>query len=353
KGKVETIIDAYVENNNARFKDRKFIDEVKSKLPTDWGKFKKRTDSKNQNAYNQKNLDELRSRKQIIDRMLSDYNTNTKQIPERVLDYWLNIEDVDTDRQISDYIKKEQDACKQRIKALEKGKAPKIGEMATAMAKDIVNMVVDEKKKQKITSFYYDKIQECLALYADSEKSRLLKTILFHDLELDKTGGHPFISEKTFENDKSTYDLYKEYFTTKKTWIDKTFYSGEGKNTKIKITDKNSTPYTYWKLQKNKSSLDDWIRNNANGHTATDKKKPIDLPTNLFDNAIIELLQQQLQQHHIAYDTNAKLNQLMKIWWENVRQDKVQGYYNWDREYTIYDTKLQFKPNSKEKFADY
>ncbi len=379
KGKVESIIDRYVTNTTNRFKNLDFVQEIKGKLSFS-DIFEKRTDAKNQNAYDIENLNKLHSRKQKLNKVLEPYGTDVKQIPERVIEYWLNIKDVNTERRVSDYIKQQKNDCKQKIKALEKGKAPKVGEMATAMAKDIVNMIVDKEKKQKITSFYYDKIQECLALYADSEKRQLLKTILFRELDLSAKGGHPFISKINFGEDKSTYDLYKAYFaekgyktTLKKvktrfgyktkeidvSWLYTNFYHKEinekGKPiTVIKIPVGNDKiPYVYQKLQNTKSTLSNWIHNNAEGCKPTDKKKPIDLPTNLFDNAIVTLLKKELQQHQITFNTDDKLNHLFKLWWQKVRKDEVQNYYNSERKYTIYDTELQFKPNSKPRFSDY
>ncbi len=374
KGKTEEIIDNYVENASPEFLNMEFIKDIKNKLP-DWDKpFQKQT-----NKYNDKNASELKKRKEKLNELLLAHEpkTNIKQIPERILECWLNIKDVDKNRKISEYIRLQRLDCKEKVKALEKrekkqktqsgeqeetrsrGKVPKIGEMATFMAKDIVNMIVSKEKKQKITSFYYDKIQECLALYADPEKKQLLSRLLFTDLKLRGKGGHPFIEEIEFTQDKSTYTLYKEYFSAKKTWIDNVFYitkrgDKNRRETEIKLpNDENKIPYSYKKLQNEKSNLEDWLKNNKKGHRKTDRKKPIDLPTNLFDDAIIKLLKKDLEGVGVSFKEEDKLHRLFKIWWGKVRKDSTQDYYNKRREYTIYNTKISFEPNSKNKFSDY
>ncbi len=370
-GKTEEIIDNYVKDVNAKFLNMEFIDKIKNQLP-DWNKtFQKRTDK-----YNNKNSTELKKRKEELNRVLlvHDPKTNIKQIPKRILEYWLNIKDIDDNIRISEYIKLQRLDCKQKLKALEKrekkqetqsqekeetrsrGKVPKIGEMATFMAKDIVNMIVNKEKKQKITSFYYDKIQECLALYADPKKQQLLSKLLFTELKLKEKGGHPFIEEIKFTEKESTYELYEEYFSAKKSWIDSTFYNKKAGRTKIYLPNDETQkpiPYSYKKLQNEKSNLKKWLDNNKKGHQDTDKKKPIDLPTNLFDDIIIELLKKELIASKISFNNEDKLHRLFKIWWQNERKENNKNYYNNKREYTIYDTKISFKPNSKSKFSDY
>jgi len=86
-----------------------------------------------------------------------------------------------------------------KIQKTRKGKIPKIGEMATFLARDIVDMIISKEKKKKITSFYYDKMQECLALYADPEKKEMFIQIITNELGLFENNGHPFLNEINFK----------------------------------------------------------------------------------------------------------------------------------------------------------
>src|SRR5690606_37381833 len=112
-------------------------------------------------------VNEVNTRKEQLNKVLEKYQLDTNQIPSRIIEYWLNIDSVKKEHSIQNRIKAERKECKNRIKDLDKGKAPKIGEMATFLARDIVKLVIDKDVKKKITSFYYNLLQECLALYAD------------------------------------------------------------------------------------------------------------------------------------------------------------------------------------------
>jgi hypothetical protein len=385
KGKTEEIIDDFITKNNQKIFNKSFIEEVKAKLPQDWNDFEKRTDSRKYNAYSPGKLEYLAKRKTELNKVLLEYGLNDKQIPSRILDYWLVIKDVSLETKLSDYIKLMKLDCKDRLKALQhkeksgKGRIPKIGEMATYLAKDIVTLIISREKKNKITSFYYDKIQECFALYADPAKRELLHTILFNELKLNEPDGHPFISKIKFNEIKYTYDLYKQYITEKgckeskklnrnnkeikvdESWLRTAFYSSVyDKETKkyitvVKFPDNIANlPYSFRTLiEKENYSLDNWLSHITNGKTEKDKKKPIDLPVNLFDETLSQLLKADLEKNSINYPKENNFNELFKLWWNKLRNDDVQSFYNSDREYLIYDEKITFTPNTRNKYSEY
>ena len=265
KGTAENIIKKFIENNNNFIYNKEFIESIKNKL--NWGEFRLRTDIKNKNAYknayDKENINELLKRKNRINELLKDKNLDCKQIPTRIVNYWLNASDVDNDFKISNRIKAEKENCKRRIKQLEKGKI-KIGDMASYLARDIVDMIIDEDKKKKITSFYYKKMQECLALYADEKKRELFFTIITKELKLNEKGGHPFLFNiiKKSNSFDYTQDFYKAYVSEKgnkiynnknTSWLVKNFYTFNRKNkkTEVKLTyDKSKLPLTYIKWGK-------------------------------------------------------------------------------------------------------
>lgn len=383
EGKAEELIHDFILTNNSKIMNWQFIEEVKEKLPKDWNEFQKKADSKKNVGYKPRTLAYLEFRKETLNKVLAEYNLNHKQIPTRILNYWLNITDVKEERTISGRIKAMKRDCMERLKNLEKyrrerkGKIPKIGEMATFLAKDIVDMIVSEDKKKTITSFYYDKMQECLALYADPEKKSLFINII-NELKINEAGGHPFLKNINLRQIRYTPDLYEKYLQEKgkkmvktknhrtgrmseqdKSWMATTFYKKEWsekahKNlTVVKLpNDKSNIPFSMrqWEEKEN-YNLNDWLNHTIKGKAPKDGKKPINLPTNLFDETLIKLLQAKLDEQNIEYPEGVNYNELFNIWW-NSRGDDVQNFYHAEREYRIYDEPVKFKLQEGARFAD-
>jgi hypothetical protein len=101
------------------------------------------------------------------------------------------------------------------------------------------------------------------------------------------------------------------------------------------------------------STLDEWFNNITKGKEATDHKKPVDLPTDIFDNELKNLLKEKLTSVDNEVNETAYYNELFKLWWKYGRNDAVQKFYDAEREYVVYDQTVNFIINSKSKFADY
>ena len=386
KGEPEKLINDFMLINNSKLMTMEFIETVKTQLPPEWDEFQRRTDAKKEMAYNEKTLTYLLQRKQILNQVLAAYQLNDKQIPGRILDYWLNVTDAEEERAISNRIKSIKRDCMTRLKTLRKfaengnrNKIPGIGEMATFLAKDIIDMVVSEGKKRKITSFYYDKMQECLALFADPEKKQLFIHIVTNELKLNDSGGHPFLDKLDLQKINSTSNFYEIYLQEKghkmvpennpktgkvvytdHSWMALTFYKIEFNDkvdklmTVVKLPLKKlDLPFTLRQMSgKTTSTLGQWLNNLTQGKKPNDGKRPINLPTNLFDDKLAELLRKDLDNKKIVYWPYANWNELFKTWWSS-RNDSLQRFYNAEREYHIFDEKVNFYPNRKENFADY
>nr|MBP7497839.1 type VI-B CRISPR-associated RNA-guided ribonuclease Cas13b [Bacteroidales bacterium] len=358
KGKTEQIINDFIIINNNKLFNLDFINQIKAELAA-LTIFKKRSQGRKQkSAYNKRYLDELLNRKNELNLILAKHNLDIKQIPSRIVDYWLNIEDVNKNIAISDRIKMINLDCKYRLKAIENFKIPKTGVIATFIAKDIVDTIIGIDKKQKITSFYYDKIQECIALFGDDEMKTLLINILKDELKLYENDGHPFLNKIDFANLDFTMDLYTKYVEEKEKWIRNTFYVTENNQkykkrlTVVKLPDdKSKLPYKILQLDKDKNNFDTWFNNITKGTKAAGK--PIDLPVNLFDSHLKELLAAQLDKKNINYNKEANYNELFKLWWKDCRDDQTQPFYNAKREYVFNDSVLHFFINTKPKFKDY
>lgn len=392
-GKAEEIINTFITFNEKDLLNKVFIEEVKKKLPDDWDVFYKKSFSKKTNDTEKGKIrlefyqKMLHNRKDVLNEVLKEYDLNDKQVPTHILNYWLNISDVGKERSFSDRVKLMKRDCMDRLKVMEKHKnnpavrTPKVGEMATFLAKDIVDMIIDKERKEKITSFYYDKMQECLAFYADDEKKKLFGRLL-KELRLLEVGGHPFLSNVMREKPYNTVQFYINYlqekanknisvYNNKKkknvtkdvSWMMKTFYTIElDKNTHKPMTvvrmpdDKSNIPFTIIKWEKGEKDLDEWLNwvttgtKDAKGKRGV--RKPLDLPTNLFDEKLCELLSEKLTEKDIEFDTGLNCNELFKLWWES-RDDTTQDFYRFEREYEIYDEKINFIPNTAKTFKSY
>jgi len=386
KGEAEKLINDFIFVNNCKLMNMPFIESVKNQLPKEWDEFQRRTDGKREMAYDENTLAYLQLRKQILNQVLAEYQLNDKQIPGRILDYWLNITLADEGRAISNRIKSIKRDCMSRLKALRKfkedrnrSKIPAIGEMATFIAKDIIDMVVSERKKHRITSFYFNKIQECLVQFTVPEKKQLFIHIVTKELRLNDTGGHPFLYKLDLKQINSTLDFYEMYLQEKgykmvpetnlktgkvvytdHSWTALTFYKIEFNDnvdklmTVVKLPlNKLNLPFTIRQFAgKSTYTLEQWLNNLTKGKNLDNGKQPVNLPTNLFDDKLTELLRRDLEKKKIIYWQYANWNELFKIWWGS-RNDSLQSFYNAEREYHIFDEKVNFYPNRRENFADY
>jgi hypothetical protein len=369
-GMPEKIIEDFILVNDSKLLNMDFIEEVKAKLPKEWDAFNRKPDTRKLPAYTKVKLQYFRFRKEKVNEILREYGLHINQIPSRIIDYWLNIRNEDNSKSFAVKIKLMKRDCVDRLKDQKKGKGPKIGEMATFLAKDIVNMIIGEEKKKRITSFYYDKIQECIALFADSEKKQLLLNII-DELGLYENDGHPFLQNLNFRNLNYTREIYIAYLTEKGhrlvdpnrpqskdlSWMATTFYAFDRNTQKtvVKMPENtNRIPYTLrqW-ADKNSSDLQQWLHNVTKGKNSGDGKMPLNLPTNLFDEELVNQLREQLELKVIEYGKKTKYNELFKLWWQS-REDDVQSFYKAEREYNVYgEYVVRFIPDSKPKYAHY
>lgn len=421
KGKAAQLITDFITLNNQKIINRSFIETIKNQLNLE-GTLKRvvfderftKTKGSEKDPSKAKNLDqskgdeksikeikiasyeqyvsEVNQRKERLNDLLAEYGLNAKQIPTRILDYWLKVKPVDTKTIIKNRIRAERKDCKRRLNNLTQGKVPKVGEMATSLAKDIINLIINRECKQRITSFYYDLLQECLALLNDPVKKQLFINICGKDLKLfEKQTGHPFLSVIPFNDIHNTKDLYRTYFDLKgcrekqtpqeqvkdKTikederipgnWLSKTFYivqkdeSTKRLKTIIQLPDEAAIPYSYSNFKKDKSNLDTWLSSIAPGENAIvdekgkksdSKSKPVDLPTNLFDKELNRALKQKIQGKTENLDVY-NYSKLLALW-----QNEIQPFYQNTREYIIfkgqpYQTIIRFEPNTASRFNEY
>lgn len=353
-GSAYNLIKNYLNKNKYCLLNRKWIDKIKEQLPC-YSLLKRiSTDSKKSLNYRtKKDYDEYQAefhqRKLHLDTILKPEGLDCRQIPSRIIDYWLNVEDTGNNYSFKERIKEAATDCKKRIKDIEKGRQLKVGEMASELARDIIKLVIDRDVKTKITSFYYDLLQECLALYANNEKKQLFWELCKRDLNLlDKDKGHPFLADLDRQRTNSTLDFYKEYLSLKKGWLHKTFYftkwdEKKKKNeTEIRMPE-IGVPLTYqkWIKADDNSELDNnlklvhdfdnWLKSVQTQNSTSTKQvpKPADLPTNLFDSALITRLKEKVTISDGEKTYN--YSRLLGMWLKD-----LQPFYHKKRYYTIF-----------------
>jgi len=367
QGAASTLIKIFLDKNEHCLLNRQWIDKIKKQL-TSYSILKRvSADSKEPlNCRTKEKYDEYRAefnhRKFSLDEILKAKGLDCKQIPSRIIDYWLNIEDTGNNYTFKERIKEAANDCKKQIKDIEKGRQLKVGEMASELARDIIKLVIDRDVKTKITSFYYNLLQECLALYANNEKKQLFWELCKRDLNLlDKGKGHPFLADLECKKTNSTLEFYKAYLLLKKYWLHNTFYSikwneKKRKNETVIPIPKNKLelPLTYQKWIESDHDFDSWLESvqTQNSTSTQQTPKPADLPTNLFDSALIAKLKEE--EVTISDDKETyNYSRLLGMWLKD-----LQPFYQQKRHYTIfknrpYECVVKVDPTENKPIKDY
>ena len=362
-GSASKLIKIFLDKNEHGLLNRKWIDKIKEQLPC-YSLLKRiSTDSKKSLNYRtKKDYDEYQAefhqRKLHLDTILKPKGLDCRQIPSRIIDYWLNVEDTGNNYSFKERIKEAAADCKKRIKDIEKGRQLKVGEMASELARDIIKLVIDRDVKTKITSFYYDLLQECLALYANNEKNQLFWELCKRDLNLlDKGKGHPFLADLESKKINSTLDFYEAYLLSKKDWLHNTFYSTtwdekKKKDETVISMPKIGVPLTYQKWIESDHDFDSWLKSVQTQNSTSTKpvSKPVDLPTNLFDSALITRLKKEVT---ISDDKTYNYSRLLGMWLKD-----LQPFYQKKRHYTIFKDKpyecvVKVNPAENKPIKDY
>lgn len=362
-GSASKLIKIFLDKNEHGLLNRKWIDKIKEHLPC--YSLLKRISTDSKDLLNRKAKKkyanyqkEIHLRKVSLDGILKTKGLDCRQIPSRIIDYWLNVEDTGNNYSFKERIKEAAADCKKRIKDIEKGRQLKVGEMASELARDIIKLVIDRDVKTKITSFYYDLLQEYLALYANNEKKQLFWELCKRDLNLlDKGKGHPFLADLESKKINSTLDFYEAYLLSKKDWLHNTFYSTtwdekKKKDETVISMPKIGVPLTYQKWIESDHDFDSWLKSVQTQNSTSTKpvSKPVDLPTNLFDSALITRLKKEVT---ISDDKTYNYSRLLGMWLKD-----LQPFYQKKRHYTIFKDKpyecvVKVNPAENKPIKDY
>lgn len=342
-------------NKNRFISDIKEIEKLKTELAIIDNKYRiyedKNTSPERLSQYKEMMAD----RTGQLDAALIKYGLDSQSIPRALVDYLISVKPSNRSFAMVRKIKEMKNEARQKVSDYDEYIRPKIGEMATEIAKDIIDMVISKEKKERCTSFYYDKMQEALALYASEEKRELFAQIVKDLNLLDEKQGHPFLKYVSFKSFTKTGEFYRAYFYTKAgkkgekgqdgSWMYRTFYTLDRNTKKTTIQVPNEgLPYIFTRLQ-TPHGIDDlqsWV-NNFN-------KTAIDLPTNIFDKKIEEVLKSELLKIGEVSDGNEKWSELFKKWYQS--QGLLQPFYNLERTYHAFDYEFKAGPDYDEAYKN-
>lgn len=371
KNTTEDIIKQFVLKSNQILFDKTFIDDIKSKTNYEPITFSKRVFDKKK--LQEKNVEVCTASKAEIDKILKnhkltldqlklytkdDFLKRTKnkkeieifsqfkyrfyldkrrdelqkklpagvlvnQLPEKLKEYLMDIREVNPDKKIHLAIKQIKEDTKKLLKISKKepseNEKPKLGEYATYITRDILNMIVDKDLKNKITQPYFNKLQNKIAFFSIN-KSDIIA--ILNELELfNPTKGHVFLKESLINESNGVIDFYKNYLESKIKWIDEKLLK-LGK-TGGYILNNKTIPYTFEKF-KNKTvgfNFENWLINKSS--------LPVNLPNSLFDETLNNTLKGKLKRGKISFTDNDKFALLLRKF---LNKDS-QPFYNFDRKY--------------------
>lgn len=253
------------------------------------------------------------------------------ELPEEVKKYLLNIDEPNNEKQIHQKIKAIKEDIKLKLKQLKNEcnkpiteQKLKVGTIATYIARDIIDMVIDKDLKGKLTSPYYNVLQNRIAYFSISKASIIA---LCEEMSLfDTTKGHAFLEKILIENSRGILDFYENYLNAKNNWIERYLFK-RGKDGGYQLPHAvhllNKIPYSIKKLKDDiaNRNFDNWLENK--------KKMPINFPNSLFDNTLNTLLQVKLKSEKISYNNTDKFSVLLAKMLNNDRQT----YYDYLRIY--------------------
>lgn len=211
------------------------------------------------------------------------------KLPKKLFHQLIDIQPVSSRKKIQNFLKQELKTVGLRLRQMEIGELPKVGEIATYLARDIISMLISVEVKQRLTSIYYKDIQHAIA-YFPLEKGRLADLISALGLFSNDTG-HPFLKRTLIAQSASVIEFYENYLLQKERYLNYTFVKsiGKGRERKIfyQLPDNSPIPYVYkHKLAKDDSNFDQWLSNK--------KKMPVYIPQAIFDPLVNELLRKHI-----------------------------------------------------------
>jgi len=307
-------------------KEKKLLDKIPKLLDDNFNPKTISNEKNKEYARQIRYLEGLKQRKIELQKYLPP-SMLVNQLPTEVLNYLLNLSKPSRKSVIHEKIKAIKDDCKWLMKILNREKEKpreeqniKLGEIATFLARDIISMVINKEVKQKITSVYYNKLQNKIAYFSISKEE--IESVC-QELELfDNKKGHVFLTPEIIHQSSGVLDFYESYLEKKIKWIENNLFI-KGKNGGYYLPDSKKIPYAYLQIEKqtNEKDFEKWLVNKS--------KMPVNIPTSLFNVDVEKTLQRQLHVEKIAFNRNDKFSILLS----KLLKEDTQAFYNYERIY--------------------
>ncbi len=242
-------------------------------------------------------------------------------LPEKLKDYLMSIEDVDSKKVIHKKIKAIKDEATQLKKEIEKLDCSlKLGEIATFIAWDMINMVVCKGVKDKITSPYYNYLQNKIAYFSTHKKEIIA---VCKELNLfDNTIGHVFLNQAIINKSGGVKEFAINYLDAKAAWIETELFKS-GKTGGFFIPQGKPIPLKIKKLASKDFSIETWL--------VRRKKMPVNLPRTLFDTQIERVLKSRVRKGGREVLETDKFTILLGKYLGG----DSQPFYQWERRYRV------------------
>ncbi len=251
----------------------------------------------------------------IKNAVLDKYNLKTSYLPDVVREYILGYAGLhyrsEAERKLKDKIRE----TKKLINDIDKDKAPRTGEMAQFLARDIIfHKPLNAENKGKPNNVQYDVLQGLYAMFV-LEKNNILK---FHN-ELQLVGKqneftHPFLYKVQLKECRGILDFYKSYLQKKKTWLEKG----------LKSSTSNDYNEDTFKIEYG-HALKIKIRKGLPKEYIHEHDSPVVLPRGLFNEAIAAGLQNE------GFDIKSDDNLVYSL--DKYLKGDTQPYYDMKRFY--------------------
>jgi hypothetical protein len=265
----------------------------------------------------------LEQRRNVLQKCLPD-ELLVNQLPKKMIDYLMNISEIDSKKRILLKIKAFTAETKKLLKESEKESKenikPKLGEYSQYITQDVLAMIVDLAIKNKITSPYYNKLQNKIA-YFSINKVEIIS--LSNELKLfDSKKGHVFLTKVLINDSKGVIDFYQKYLEAKIKWLLEL-----EKNVKKDglILELKELPYYFKRIimQLGRFSFATWLQNKS--------KLAINLPTSLLDETLNNNLKNKLKEKDIDFIETDKFSILL----QKLSNSDTQPFYEYNRKYNI------------------
>ena len=272
----------------------------------------------------------LSERRKALDSVLKAYfpEIGSQDIPKELYNYLLNINEQDNKklehRRIKDEVTKTKKLIKDVNRSLKFEDKILLGDLATKIARDIINMIIDKDLKVSMTNPFANRLQNLIAYFSTNKEAIVALCESYKVFEHNK--GHFFLTRELILNSTGVIDFYIRYFEAKIEKI-KEVLLVRGKEGGYEInTELIPYSYTQYLPKEVKEENKNTCKNLFEQWLYYKQKSPVNLPVTLLDEDLTSALKSKLKLKPDLKDGFSKLIQLYL-------KDDAQEFYSFDRVY--------------------